>query len=979
MPIQVELSREEFSENGGIRLVAEIITDPPEPNPKGTNIYSYELVDNPGDMFRINQFDRTIEKQNWLASNEFDFESGPRSFPVTVRVTNLTTNEFTDGTFDLVLTDEPVSEIWVDSTGWISANAEDNAPIATFHGVERGESILLGTWAVEPTSTFEILSSTHDIAYFDGNILRVKPDAELDSLAGTTVFLTVSGKDPGGAPVVRDVFLAVHPAVANLVDLTGQPGAVTQLTGFNGSHGFSYDTTSIGDIDGDGLDEILLTFPESALPPNNFRTAFVLWGTQRDQRPANLDLDDLDAEDGFSIVFPGGADSGFTTIPGYAVSAAGDVNNDTYPDFLIGDPYADLSWVRNDTGRAYLFLGGPDIGSTGEIDVDDLPPEQLVVFRGPQIAGDLGGHLQALGDVNNDNYDDFAIIGLSMDTRNDFEGWDAAKDGTRDGTGRVYIVYGGPELGTNGFFDLDGFGPEDGIVINGEQSLDYLAYERFSTADVNGDNKTDFIIPSPFHPHDGVGFGDVFHGGKTYVIFGGRDAPDDGVVRLSELDGTLGFALEASFSGVTGFFGDAVVGVPDMNGDGIDEIVITEPTRNYVDATAPNGQSRSFLDPDYVDGFTKTYIVFGSPDIGTAGPQPGMIDVRALAPEESLELRGIAGSEVQAADLNGDGLGDLVLLDRNAGLVSILLGRQGLETQSDGNIHALPPTSAVFLQANGTGLSILDFDNDGLLDILVENAEAEVAGTAGAGSAFVVYGDTLGFGGPGPDDLQLNGSSIAENAMGDVAVGEISAFSGGLPLAPVSFQLLDDAGSLFALDGNILKLVDGAAIDYETATSHIVRISAVGISGPAYEEDFVIQVTNMPVADIALASGGTVEENAAGGTVVATFEASENPVEPSATFTLMDDANGLFVLDGNTLKLAPGAVIDYETATSHTVRIAASDATGPAYEEDFVIQVTNMPVSDIALASGGTVEENAAGGTVVATFEASENPVEPSA
>ncbi|MEZ5809370.1 MAG: DUF4214 domain-containing protein [Zhengella sp.] len=217
---------------------------------------------------------------------------------------------------------------------------------------------------------------------------------------------------------------------------------------------------------------------------------------------------------------------------------------------------------------------------------------------------------------------------------------------------------------------------------------------------------------------------------------------------------------------------------------------------------------------------------------------------------------------------------------------------------------------------------------------------------------------------------------IPENALGGEAVTTFAAVDPDAADTHV-FELLNDASGLFELDGGMLKVAAGAVIDYEAATSHTIRVSVTDDAGASFEKDFVIQVTNMPVSDIALASGGTVEENAAGGTVVATFEASENPVEPSATFTLMDDANGLFVLDGNTLKLAPGAVIDYEAATSHTVRIAATDATGPAYEEDFVIQVTNMPVSDIEMVAGGSVREDAAAGSVVATFEALENVVEP--
>ena len=224
---------------------------------------------------------------------------------------------------------------------------------------------------------------------------------------------------------------------------------------------------------------------------------------------------------------------------------------------------------------------------------------------------------------------------------------------------------------------------------------------------------------------------------------------------------------------------------------------------------------------------------------------------------------------------------------------------------------------------------------------------------------------------PISDVVLASGGSVTENAGEGTVVAGFQARENTLDVA-AAFTLLDDAGGLFILDGNTLRVAAGSNIDYETATSHTVMVSATDGSGAAHVENFTIQVTNMAISDIALSSGGVIVENSASGSTVATFEASENPVEPTATFSLINDANGLFVMDGNTLRVAAGAVIDYELDTAHTVRIAASDGTGPTYEEDFIIQVVNAAVSDIVLTSGGSVAENAIAGTAVASFQASE-------
>lgn len=71
------------------------------------------------------------------------------------------------------------------------------------------------------------------------------------------------------------------------------------------------------------------------------------------------------------------------------------------------------------------------------------------------------------------------------------------------------------------------------------------------------------------------------------------------------------------------------------------------------------------------------------------------------------------------------------------------------------------------------------------------------------------------------------------------------------------------------------------------------------------------------------------------------WDASE--VLSSYTFSLTDDAGGRFAVDSSTgeITVADGYRIDYETATSYSVTVEVTDATGNTYSEAMTIQVDN--------------------------------------
>ncbi len=139
-------------------------------------------------------------------------------------------------------------------------------------------------------------------------------------------------------------------------------------------------------------------------------------------------------------------------------------------------------------------------------------------------------------------------------------------------------------------------------------------------------------------------------------------------------------------------------------------------------------------------------------------------------------------------------------------------------------------------------------------------------------------------------------------------------------------------------------------------------------------EPLTIAVTNQNEAptDITVA-GGTVQENAAAGTVVAKLGAADPDAGDSFSYALAADPSGKFELVGDEIRLKAGATLDYETASSHQLTVAVTDAGGLTRTEPLTIAVTNQneAPTDITVA-GGTVQENAAAGTVVAKLGAAD-------
>jgi hypothetical protein len=123
-------------------------------------------------------------------------------------------------------------------------------------------------------------------------------------------------------------------------------------------------------------------------------------------------------------------------------------------------------------------------------------------------------------------------------------------------------------------------------------------------------------------------------------------------------------------------------------------------------------------------------------------------------------------------------------------------------------------------------------------------------------------------------------------------------------------------------------------------------------------------------------TNASVDDDSASGTVIGIFGAIDSDRKERFAFSLIDDAGGLFTVNGNNkLTVADGANLDFETQSTYDIIVQVTDKQGHTYQETITISINNLieiePVNtaptDITLSSM-TVDENSAAGTIIGTL-----------
>ncbi|MEZ6127353.1 MAG: integrin alpha [Planctomycetaceae bacterium] len=535
---------------------------------------------------------------------------------------------------------------------------------------------------------------------------------------------------------VREYLSATNPLA--LTSLDGSNGVV--LVGNRPETGLSVD--GAGDINGDGFDDVIVGSPRFQVDGVGAGAAFVVFG-RPDGFSAAIDLSTLDGQDGFRI---DGANA--WDYFGHSVSSAGDVNADGFDDLLVGayEFTSDANDPEPIAGEAFVVFGRSTFAST--LDVTNLNGSNGFKLEGDTEGDFFGESVSFAGDLNGDGYSD-VVVG-------------AWRSSGGSGRGDTFVVF-GKQGGFSAVVNMSSLNGTDGFRINGTDAGNFAGDSVSSAGDINGDGFDDLMIGVT----NGDPTGQANHDhGQTFILFG-QAATFPATMTLSDFNGTNGFQVNGIDIGDTA--GERVSSAGDVNGDGIDDLII--------------GARRAEPGENTGTGEGKSYVVFGrTAGFGTS------LNLRDLDGSNGFRLSGLdpgdgLGDAVgRLGDVNGDGFDDVIVGAQHAeaegmdngtitGESYVVFGKatpfaadlrvDGLNGTNGFRIDGIAAGNQIGHSVRGAG----DVNGDGFDDIIV--------GTYGTDDSYIIFGGN--FTGGSETQVGANGNNTLTATQGangiDILVG----------------------------------------------------------------------------------------------------------------------------------------------------------------------------------------------------------------
>jgi hypothetical protein len=641
-------------------------------------------------------------------------------------------------------------------------------------------------------------------------------DLRITGQVGDTVDLNGNGFAASGSTEVIDTVTynvytnsnldsSVRLLVAQLLTVVGGPIAAIELSaieensnaggfvinGVSGADRSGRSVSSAGDVNGDGLADVIVGARNDDPNGGYSGASFVVFG-KTDGTAVELSAIEENSNAGGFVI--NGVTAG--DYSGISVSSAGDVNGDGLADVIVGarndDPNGNSS-----SGASFVVFGKTD-GSAVELSAVEADNDNDgFVINGVSPYDQSGISVSSAGDVNGDGLAD-VIVGARGDDPNG-----------NSYSGASFVVFGKTDGSAVELSAIEENSNAGGFVINGVTAGDQSGISVSSAGDVNGDGLADLIVGSFFYDMMNGGYS-----GASFVVFGKTDGS---AVELSAVEaGAGGFVINSV--GANGQSGHSVSSAGDVNGDGLADLIVGA----FRDS--PNGSLSG-----------ASFVVFGKTD-GSA------VELSAVeAGTGGFVINGVSGGDQSgfsvssAGDVNGDGLADLIVGARNddpneggSGASFVVFGK------TDGSaveLSAVEAGTGGFV-INGvstydqSGISVSsagDVNGDGFADLIVGAADDDPNGNNSSGASFVVFGGqgssaTVGTSGADALDGDSSANQLVAGLGDDTLVGnggaDVLRGGGGddvLAISDANFASLDGG-----LGTDTLRLDAALSLDFSS-------------------------------------------------------------------------------------------------------------------------------------------------------------------
>jgi len=291
---------------------------------------------------------------------------------------------------------------------------------------------------------------------------------------------------------------------------------------------FGRSVTNIGDLDGDGIDDIVVGAVLDDEGGSNRGAIHIILLNSDGTPKSTVEINDS------TVNGPVLSDNDYF---GNSVANIGDLDGDGIDDIAVGARYDDTGGT--DKGAIHIIFLNADGTPKSTIEINDN------TVNGPVLSDFdyFGSSVSNIGDLDGDGIDDI-VVGAFL--------------GEADGynRGEIHII----------FLNSDG-SPKSTVEINDStvngpvlSDYDYFGYSVTNIGDLDGDGIDDIVVGAIYDDEGGL------NRGAIHII-------------LLNNDGTPKSTVEINASTVNGpvlsdsdYFGTSVANIGDLDGDGIDDM-----------------------------------------------------------------------------------------------------------------------------------------------------------------------------------------------------------------------------------------------------------------------------------------------------------------------------------------------------------------------------------------------------------------------
>ncbi|MBT4604313.1 hypothetical protein HOC01_01620 [archaeon] len=362
------------------------------------------------------------------------------------------------------------------------------------------------------------------------------------------------------------LFMNVNGSVSSNVKITDGMAGFSP-SGLGNTDHFGSSITNIGDLDGDGVQDLAVGASDDENSDSAEGAVYILFMNVNGSVASNVKI-----TDGMAGFNPSGLDA--SDMFGTSIANIGDLDGDGVKDLAVG-AYQDSTDETNE-GAVYILFMNVNGSVSSNVKITD----GMAGFYPIGLAGydRFGTSIANIGDLDGDGVQDLAV-GAYNDENSD------------SGEGAVYILF----MDVNGSVSSnvkisDGLA---GFYPDGLDASDWFGYSVANIGDLDGDGVQDLVVSAKSDENLESAEG------AFYILFMNSNGSVDSNVKIS--DGLAGFNPDGLSSSERS--GDAIANIGDLDGDGVQDLAFS-----------------SMTDENLVSSEGAIYVLFMGPFSDTIAP-----------------------------------------------------------------------------------------------------------------------------------------------------------------------------------------------------------------------------------------------------------------------------------------------------------------------------------------------------------------------